>query len=179
MASCSDSVVLMICELCGKDATFLRKVTVEGVQLQVCTECAKFGIESKKEEPKEEKGPRPIIARRLEVREKRGKPRDVYSSGEKEEIVEDFGAVIRKAREKKGLSQKDLAMKINERVTILSKVEAGQMRPDDRFVAKLEKELGIKLQEKVAEVLAGKESARSSLSLGDYIRMQPKKEQRK
>lgn len=175
MASCSDNEVLMICELCGKDVTFLRKVTIEGVQLEVCSECAKFGIESKKEVP-EEKGPQPVIAKRLEVREKRGKPRDVYTGGEKEELLEDLGAVIRKAREKKGLSQKDLAMKINERVTILSKIEAGQMRPDDKFLAKLEKELGIKLKEKVADVLAGKESVRSSLTLADHIRMQQKKE---
>ncbi len=168
----------MICELCGRDVTFLRKVTIEGVQLEVCTECAKFGIESKKEEPEKEKGPQPVIAKRLEVREKRGKPRDVYASGEKEELVEDFGSVIRHARERRGLTQKDLAMKINERVTILSKIEAEQMRPDDRFVAKLEKELGIKLKEKVAEVLAGKESPRGSLTLADLIRMQQKKDQR-
>ena len=166
----------MICELCGKDVTFLRKVTIEGVQLEVCSECAKFGIEAKKEEPKEEKGPQPVIAKRLEVREKRGKPRDVYTAGEREELVEDFGAVIRRAREQKGMSQKDLALKINERVTILSKIEAGQMRPDDRFVEKLEKALGIKLRERVAEVVAGKESPRGSLTLADLIRMQQKKD---
>lgn len=176
LASCSDSVILMICELCGKDVTFLRKVTIEGVQLEVCSECAKFGIESKKAEPEKEKGPQPVIAKRLEVREKRGKPRDVYVAGEKEELLDDLGQVIRHAREKKGLSQKDLAMKINERITILSKIEAGQMRPDDKLVGKLEKELGVKLKEKVADVLAGKESPRGSLTLADLIRMQQKKD---
>lgn len=169
-------MVLMICELCGKDITFCRKVTIEGVQLEVCSECAKFGVEAKKEEPKEQ-GPRPIVTQRLEFRERRGKPKDVYESGGKEELTDDYGVRIRNARSKRGMTLKDLAMKINERATVLSKVEAGQMTPDDKVVKKLEKELGIKLKEKVADVLAGKESKSASLSLADLIKMQKEKKQ--
>jgi putative transcription factor len=161
----------MICEMCGKDVTFLRKVTIEGVLLDVCSECAKFGIESKKEVPKEQ-APKPIIAQRLEVREKRGRPRDVLEKFEKEDLVEDYAQMIRSARERSGMSQKELAMKINERVTILSKIEAAQMRPDEKVIAKLQKELGIVLKEKVPEVVAAKESARASLTLADLIKMQ-------
>ncbi|OGS42912.1 MAG: TIGR00270 family protein [Euryarchaeota archaeon RBG_16_62_10] len=163
----------MICELCGKNVTFCKKVTIEGVQLEVCTECSKFGIEAKKEPRKEEEeAPRPIIAQRLEEREKRARPKDVLAQGEKEDLAEDYGARIRNARSKKGMTQKDLAMKINERVTVLSKVESGDMTPEDKLVAKLEKELGIKLKEKVAEVLASKPSGTRSLTLADLIRMQ-------
>ena len=161
----------MICEMCGKSVTFLRKVTIEGVLLEVCPECAKFGVESKKEVPKEQ-APKPIIAQRLEVREKRGRPRDVLERFEKEDIVEDYAQRIRAARERTGMSQKDLAMKINERVTILSKIEAAQMRPDEKVIAKLQKELGIVLKEKVPEVVTVKESARASLTLADLIKMQ-------
>jgi putative transcription factor len=161
----------MICEMCGKKVTFLKKVTIEGVSLEVCSECAKFGIESKKEAPKEV-GPRPIIAQRLEVREKRGRPRDVLEKGEKDDLIEDYGARIRAARERAGMSQKDLAMKINERVTILSKIEANQMQPDEKIISKLQKELGIVLKEKVPDIVAAKESARQSLTLADLIRMQ-------
>jgi len=164
-------VIFMICEMCGKDVTFLRKVTIEGVSLQVCSECAKFGIEAKKEVPKEE-GPKPIIAQRLEVREKRGRPRDVLERGEKEDLVEDFGALIRNARERAGMTQKDLAMKINERVTILSKIESNLMRPDEKIITKLQNELGIVLKEKVPEVVAAKESTRAALTLADLIKMQ-------
>jgi putative transcription factor len=161
----------MICEMCGKNVTFLRKVTIEGVSLEVCSECAKFGIEAKKDAPKEEK-PRPLIAQRLEVREKRGRPRDVLEGGEKEDLVEDFGALIRVARERAGMTQKDLAMKINERVTILSKIESNLMRPDDKIITKLQNELGIVLKEKVPEVVAAKESSRAALTLADLIKMQ-------
>jgi len=161
----------MICEMCGKNVTFLKKVTIEGVSLEVCSECAKFGVEAKKEAPKEV-GPKPIIAQRLEVREKRGRPRDVLEKGEKEDLVDDYGARIRSARERAGMTQKDLAMKINERVTILSKIEVNQMRPDEKIIAKLQKELGIVLKEKVPEVIAAKESAKASLTLADLIKMQ-------
>ena len=161
----------MICEMCGKNVTFLKKVTIEGVLLDVCSECAKFGVESKKDVPKEQ-GPKPIIAQRLEVREKRSRPRDVLERMDKEDLVEDFAQRIRIAREKAGMSQKELAMKINERVTILSKIEAAQMRPDEKFIAKLQKELGIVLKERVPEVVTAKESARASLTLADLIKMQ-------
>ncbi len=165
-----------VCEMCGKDVTFVKKVTIEGVELNVCSECAKFGVEAKKKaaEKKEEPAAKPIITQRLEVRERRGKPRDVYESGMREELVEDYAAIIRNARAKKGMSQKDLAMKLNEKVTLLAKIENGDMRPDDRLVTKLEKELGIKLKEKPTEVLAGKEGPKASLTLADLIKMQDK-----
>ena len=171
MLSGKNRVILMICEMCGKNVTFLRKVTIEGVFLEVCTECAKFGVESKKEPPKEQ-AHKPIIAQRLEVREKRARPLDILEKIEKEDLVEDYAQRIRAAREKTGMSQKDLAMKINERVTVLSKIEAAQMRPDEKIIAKLQKELNIVLKEKVPEVVAAKESARSSLTLADLIKMQ-------
>lgn len=163
----------MVCELCGKDVTFCRKVTIEGVQLEVCTECAKFGIESKKA-PEKESAPRPVIVQRLEDREKRSRPRDVLEGMGKDELVEDFPARIRNARAGKGMSQKDLAMKINERLTVLSKIETGQMRPDDKMIAKLERELGVKLREKVVDTQVAKGMSTSALTLADLIKMQNK-----
>lgn len=168
----------MLCELCGRSVAFCKKVTIEGVQLEVCAECARFGVESKSERPKEP-APKPVIAQRLEVREKRSRPKDILTGVEKEELVEDYAARIRDARSKKGMTQKELAMKINERVTVLSKVETGDMRPDDKLVAKLEKELGIKLKEKVAEVpLSRSGTGGPALTLADLIRLQKERELR-
>ena len=162
--------VFMICEMCGNDVTFCKKVTIEGVHLEVCAECAKFGTEARKEAPKPE-GPKPIITQRLEVREKRGTPRDIYTTQEAADLAEDYAARIRDARQKRGMSQKDLAMRINERVTVLSKIEAGDMRPDEKLIGKLQKELGIALMEKVAPVVAAKESGPRPLTLADLIKI--------
>jgi len=162
----------MICEMCGKDVTFCKKVTIEGVHLEVCSECAKFGKEQQKPKEPADAAPKPVIVQRLEVREKRSKPRDVLEKVEMDDVVDDYPARIRNARSKAGMSQKDLAMKINEKLTVLSKVEVGQMRPDDRMVAKLEKELGIKLREKVVETQVAKGMGTSALTLADLIKMQ-------
>lgn len=160
----------MICEMCGRDATFCKKVTIEGVHLEVCAECARFGTEAQKATTKPE-GPKPIITQRLEVREKRGKPRDIYVAGETEELADDFANRIRDARQKRGMSQKDLAMRINERITVLSKIETGDMRPDERLISKLQKELGITLKEKVAPIQMAKESGPRPLTLADLIKI--------
>jgi putative transcription factor len=92
----------------------------------------------------------------------------------KEELAEDFPARIRNARSGKGMSQKDLAMKINERLTVLSKIETGQMRPDDKMIVKLERELGVKLREKLVDTQVAKGMSTSALTLADLIRMQQK-----
>jgi putative transcription factor len=157
--------------MCGKNVTFCKKVTIEGVHLEVCSECAKFGMEAQKS-PKKEEGPKPVITQRLEFREKRAKPRDIYTSQETEDLVPDFAKRIRDARQEKGMTQKDLAMKLNERVTVLSKIETGDMRPDEKLIAKLQKELGIALKEKVAAIQASKEAAPRTLTLADLIKMQ-------
>ena len=87
----------MVCELCGKDVTFCKKVMIEGVLLEVCTECAKFGTEAKKGQAKAA-GPKPVIEQRLERRERRYRQKDVYSDGATEELAEDYPARIRNAR---------------------------------------------------------------------------------
>lgn len=158
--------------MCGKDVTFCKKVMIEGVLLEVCTECAKFGTEANKKQPAET-GPKPVIEQRLERREKRSKPKDVYSEGGAEELVEDFPTLVRNARSRKGMTQKELAMKLNEKQTIISKVESGGMRPDEKLIKKLQKELGIVLKERVeGEVTARSTSSTSgTLTLADLIKV--------
>jgi ribosome-binding protein aMBF1 (putative translation factor) len=46
------------------------------------------------------------------------------------------------------------------------------MRPDDKVIRKLEKELGIKLREKVVDTQVAKGMSTSALTLADLIRMQ-------
>jgi putative transcription factor len=166
------SVILMLCEMCGREVTFCKKVIIEGVPLEVCTECAKFGKDATKSEPQKGPEPKPIISQRLEVREKRLRQKDIYDKGGQEELVSDYGDVLRRARVRAGMTVKDLALKINEKATVLSKVEAGTMRPEDKLVAKLEKELGITLKEKVATVLAARQSGQQrGLTLADLIKI--------
>ena len=169
------SVFFMVCELCGKDVTFCKKVMIEGVLLEVCTECAKFGTEADKGRPPLA-GPQPVIEQRLERREKRQKQRDVYSDGGQEVLVDDYAALVRNARSRVGMTQKELASKLNEKQTIVSKVESGTIRPDEKLVRKLQKELGIVLKESPPPEVDVKStsSGSGSLTLADLVKMKEK-----
>jgi putative transcription factor len=137
----------MICELCGKEVPETRTTWIEGTQLKLCKDCQKFGDKVKpgaKESPT-----KVVIASRLEQRERRMRTRDVYKEEETWELAEDFNKRIRDARNSRGWSTEQLAAKINERSSVVSKVEAGDLKPTDELVAKLEKELKIALMEKV------------------------------
>ncbi len=157
----------MICELCGKDVPRLHRVVIEGVIMNVCDDCAKFGKELKKNEvPKDVKYiPPEVIRERLE-RKQRRRYRDL---DEEEVLVEDYAERIRKARESMGLTQDELAKKILEKKTVISKLERGEMHPDEKLIKKLEKTLNIKLKEKVSTVYRKDEKKAQGLTLGDLI----------
>ena len=92
-----------------------------------------------------------------------------------QEIVEDYADVIRVAREHSGLSHEDLGKKINEKESVLRKIETGKMAPNDQLVSKLEHALKIKLLVPVTEekVPLPKASNRE-FTLGDAIKISKK-----
>lgn len=156
----------MRCELCGARTPKTRNVVIEGTLLSVCSSCAKFGESGPtKRETKEP----PTVARRLERRERRMRTRDVYKGASAEALAADYPARIRSAREKMNLSQKVLAASINEKLSIINKLEAGDMRPSDALVAKLERALEIKLREKVEDVHIEKQDGAQSMTLLDLL----------
>jgi putative transcription factor len=163
----------VLCELCGSDVTRARNVAIEGTILSVCPTCARFGDEVMTPVVRRTSMP-PVIAQRLEARSKRLTPRDVYAQGGDDELVEDFPARIRRAREARGWKQADLGAKINERASVIAKLEAGGMSPGDALVRKLERELGIRLKEKVEPVAVKRQAAGAMLTVGDLIRFDEK-----
>jgi len=60
-------------------------------------------------------------------------------------LSHDFPSLIRNARNKKGLTHDQLGQKINEKVTLIRKIESGALRPDEIMAKKLERFLGISL----------------------------------
>eukprot|EP01101_Sappina_pedata_P004841 TRINITY_DN2104_c0_g1_i1.p2 TRINITY_DN2104_c0_g1~~TRINITY_DN2104_c0_g1_i1.p2 ORF type:complete len:137 (-),score=89.03 TRINITY_DN2104_c0_g1_i1:114-524(-) len=53
---------------------------------------------------------------------------------------------IQKGRQALGLTQKDLATKINEKATVVNDYEAGSAVPNQSILIKMEKALGVKLR---------------------------------
>ena len=159
----------MICELCGADVPRTKNVAIESTVLAVCNECARFGQEVAAPVVRRGSMP-PVIAQRLEARKRRLTPRDVYAQSGELELAEDFPRRIQKAREARGWKQADLGAKLNERASVIAKLESGAMTPGDALVRKLEKALGIKLKEKVEPVVVKRVPSQGSVTLGDLIK---------
>jgi putative transcription factor len=89
--------------------------------------------------------------------------------------VPDYAEVIKVAREKHGYTTQDLGNKINEKESVLKKIESGKMSPNDLLVSKLERTLKIKLLVPVAEEnVALPKAASHEFTLGDAIKINKK-----
>ena len=68
-----------------------------------------------------------------------------FELGEGMEIAEDYGMKIKEARERAGLKQTELAQKINEKQSLLRKIEHEEILPTDEVRKKIERILKITL----------------------------------
>ncbi len=145
------------CDLCGKVGNSLNRALIEGVELNVCSECSKFG--NVLAPIKRNVGKEPI---------KEFPPKE-----EKIELlVEDYAEIIKKKRESMGLTQKEFANKLNEKESAIHKIETGAIEPSLSLAKKLERILGVKLieehQEKHEAITIKKAEG---FTLGDFIKV--------
>jgi putative transcription factor len=171
----------MRCEVCGRKIMGPPfKAMIEGAKMLVCGECAKLGSVSweAKTEPRMKKVqrrlPQPVVAPRKQ-------PSLTIEASL--ELTDGFGAKIRQAREKLGLSHKDLGKKISEKVSVLRKIESGKMAPDNLLTEKLQHALKIKLMVPVSEpkvpAKAMATSRSSAPTLGDIVMVKKEKDEEK
>ena len=148
------------CDLCGKTTESLAKAIIEEVQLDVCSDCTKFGK---------------VIAavKRPNAKEQHKQYIKQQAKEEKIELlVENYAEIIKKKRESMELTQKDFASRINEKEVTVHKIETGTLNPPLPLAKKLERFLGIKLIEQHEEKF---ESSRRNkpewFTLGDFIKL--------
>ena len=151
------------CDLCGKVDERLNRTLIEGVELNVCSVCSKFGK---------------VIApvKRFSAKEQHKMFEKQSSIQKKEEkvelLVQDYSDIIKKKRESIGLSQKDFAKRINEKESVIHKIETGAFEPDLQLAKKLEKMLGVKLTEEYEERHESfKKKREGGFTLGDFIKI--------
>lgn len=164
------ALIDMLCELCGKETDRLFTVQIESTILKVCKDCSKFGNQAKA--GGKEPANKLVIENRLQNRERRMKTKDVYEQQEETiELMVDYPKKIKDTREALGWKQEELATKMGERLSIINKLERGDMRPDDALIHKVEKALGIKITERVAVIKPEKAAvAKGGMSLSDFIK---------
>lgn len=169
----------MRCEVCGRNIHGKPfHVIIEGAKLLVCSECSKHGTLVSSAPSKIPEGtkiklkPSAEKAKPVKVSSKRSDKIEISM-----ELVDDFAYKIKQAREKLGLTHEELGRRINEKVSVLKKIEAGKMVPDDKLVAKLEHVLRIKLMVPVSgdvpKVALPKQPVRG-LTLSDLVRLNEK-----
>jgi len=90
-----------------------------------------------------------------------------------EELATDYDDRVRNARESKGLSQSELANELNEKASLIRKIERGDTLPSDRVQSKLENFLEINLSAQGSSAEDSEWSGGSSTgsyTLGDVVK---------
>lgn len=147
------------------------KIEVEGSILNVCEKCVSFGKVVRKiipEMPEKKQKQVQKAAEKL-AEEKAKKETETMQI-----ITPNYSLIIRKAREKLGLKQEELAKKIAEKESVIHKLESGSIIPAIPLARKLEKFLRIALVETIevdSPETSDRRSSSEGLTLGDLIRI--------
>jgi len=84
------------------------------------------------------------------VSKSRPRPKPRKASGmrlENMELIEEYAKTIRTARQKKNISQDELAQRVGESISTLKSIESGRQKPTEKTIRGLERELEISLLE--------------------------------
>ena len=145
------------CEMCGTETGSPKTVKIEGAELEVCDDCADFGTEVRTEETSSTSTKYSTSSSGGSSSSSGsgssgttttsggggGSRRDMFD--EMDEVVQDYDDRIRSARESEGLTQEELADQLNEKASLIRKLERGDVLPSDSIQRKLERALGIDL----------------------------------
>lgn len=139
----------MLCEMCGTDVEATSRVKIERSVLQLCPNCAKFGTPVDPPATPATTSSVPTLLRVGPVRpsaSRRFEERDVYLEMPEMELAPDWFQRIRIAREHHGWTPEDFGKKLNEKKSVVLKIESGSFRPPDALIRKIEHQLGIRLR---------------------------------
>ncbi|MBK5114156.1 MAG: TIGR00270 family protein [Candidatus Heimdallarchaeota archaeon] len=187
----------MSCEMCGDFAgPDLTECEVDGVNMFVCPKCRRFGtkVSNKQdvfEDDSEEsevtfvrskpggKGPSVSHVKvktgttHIQVQPKQRGRRDVLRSDQV--LVDDYGEVIKQARKEQGLSLEQFAQMINEKASLIQKLEKSEFNPPESLIVKIERKLDISLKEEAAAPIFTGTTAAKETTLGDVVKLKKKK----
>lgn len=144
--------------MCGSPGK-LYKAVIEDAELTVCHECSKFGKVIG-------------VVKQEDTREIKAKAAENISQPEKiDVIIGDYAEKIRKKREQLGLKQEEFAKKINEKESLVQKIESGHFEPPIILAKKIEGFLKIKLVEEHEEAYEHHTASKTgTFTLGDFIK---------
>lgn len=169
----------MRCEVCGMEIRGepYRRV-IEGGRLVVCGKCAQF---SNKEWDPNRPAAKPGTRSRASTPAPRRRRNDIEQA-ENYELLENYGEVIRKSRQRQGISIEDFAKKVSEKESVIKKLERGESNPPMALVRKVSRELGVKvIDDTPTSTTSGvlMTRPRGARTLGDMIKFKESKDEEK
>nr|WP_253184576.1 multiprotein bridging factor aMBF1 [Natrialba sp. SSL1] len=176
--------------MCGAETSSPKTIKVEGAKLDVCSNCTDFGTEvrqtsssststkystgsSSSSSGGQSAGSGGTSGSSSSSSSSSSSQRRSDMFDDMDQLAPDYDDLVRSAREDKGLSQSDLANELNEKSSLIRKIERGDTLPSDRVQTKLERFLEINLN---AEGSSGDDSEWSggsssgSYTLGDVVK---------
>ena len=163
------------CPICGGLIWKGQRVLIEGAKITVCQSCAKQGKilydSSKRSDQIKSISPKP------------SKPTKLFREAErfeKTEVVNNYAQLIHKTRISVDLNQDQFAKKLNEKPSLIRRIEAGKVEPTLELAKKIEKVYHIKLitePDKIEPSMQGSEYMKKSTgsTLGDIAFIKKKK----
>lgn len=127
---------------------------MEGTILEVCEGCSKFGelVET-----------RPV---------RMPKVRRTPKLKEETIIIDNYGKKIIEARKKINLTREGFAKKINEKESLIRRIESEVMRPNDKLIEKIERFLNIKLKTAYEKKKFQIKPRKGRLTIGDVLEVE-------
>jgi putative transcription factor len=163
--------------MCGAETDDPTTIQTEGTQLEVCSNCTEFGTVLHDEE--REKSKTSSDSGSSDSSSGGGTTRQsppTSGGGPSQDPLDELGTLapdydgrVRSARENAGMTQEDLADELNEKLSLIRKIERGEMRPDEDVRAKLESELSVSLTEEVGGEDWESEGSSGGYTVGDII----------
>ncbi|MFW9826251.1 MAG: multiprotein bridging factor aMBF1 [Candidatus Thorarchaeota archaeon] len=165
------------CPICGSIIWGKgQTVLLEGSKITVCDSCAQHGT-------KIQKPPSIIQKKKLASQSRQALPKqknlkkDLLDDWE---IVPDYAKKIRNKRNSLGLNQDQFAQKLNEKPSLLRRIEAGKVEPTIKLAKKIENVYNINILKKAdgieTNIQKNKYMKKSTgMSLGDIAFVKKKK----
>ncbi|BCU67380.1 transcriptional regulator [Sulfolobales archaeon HS-7] len=158
----------LYCEMCGRKTNNVTQVNIEGATLSLCDICynkVKSDAKVIKQQQKKFNSKKMITRRTI---------RDLPE----EDIIENYGQLIREGRERLHMTTKQLADKMKVQENIVKRFESGKLRPTLEQAKSLEKILNISLitknfEEGTDNQLEGNDDE-FELTLGDIVNIRNK-----
>ncbi|PSQ08031.1 TIGR00270 family protein [Halobacteriales archaeon QS_6_71_20] len=166
------------CEMCGAEKASLTATKVEGAELELCGDCSEFGTEVRTESGSSASTKYSTSSSSSSSSGSSGSSGSSSSSSSRqrdmfddmETVAADYDDRIRRAREAEGMSREELASDINEKASVVRKLERADILPEDDIQEKLERKLGISLVEgREVDDADWEGSSSGSMTLGDVV----------